>query len=213
MVMSRSFSSGGEKAEEVLRIHIAGRWATDDFSQFFTEFGTLNEMAHFGQVRVDGQSSVSLWRIVRGARPIYSPYWSDPELELTIQTEVEETRLRHFLREVSAHQPLRVKEIEFASPGFTDLAGVGRVVREIRLFAMDIADRFIARPDRALAREEKHQSIVAKKIANAERILKLSDKIDLDPVTRRELIRRALEIDRYVETQIIDGKITSFDEE
>jgi len=79
--------------------------------------------------------------------------------------------------------------------GFTDLAGIGKIVSEIRRFAFGVADRFLAAPDRALAREEKHQTIITKKLANAERLMKLSEKMELDPHTRNLMIRRALEID------------------
>jgi hypothetical protein len=84
-------------------------------------------------------------------------------------------------------------------------------MREVRLFVMDIANRFIAAPDRALAREDKHQSIMTKKLQNAERLLKLSNKVDLDPALKRDLIRRTLETDRYIEDKIIDREITSFE--
>lgn len=52
---------------------------------------------------------------------------------------------------------------------------------------------------------------MTKKLANAERLLKLSNKVDLDPALQRDLIRRTLEIDRYIEDKIIDREITSFE--
>jgi hypothetical protein len=168
-------------------------------------------MASFGEVRIDGQSDLRLWSFRRHQRQVYGSYWPDIDLELELQEEIEESRIRNFLRGVAPHRPLSVKQIKFASPGFSDLVGLAGVVREIRMFVMDVADRFIAAPDRALAREDKHQTIMTKKLANAERLLKLSNKVGLDPDMQRDLIRRALETDRYIEDKIIDGEITSFE--
>lgn len=182
-------------------------WEAQEFARFFTEFEILNEMAIFGNVKVDGQSSLGFFYYERLRAP---KYWQDLEFEGEVQAEVADERLRYFLREATGGRwPLQLKRMEFASPGFTDFAGIGKVVKEVRLFVTDIVDRFITTPDRALAREEKRQSIVAKKIANAEKLMKLADKAGLDPKTRIELIRRAIEVDRYIEDKVIEGRITS----
>jgi Glycosyltransferase (GlcNAc) len=209
MVTSKYFETTGEP-EAVLRVNIAGTWEAQEFAQFFTEFETLNEMANFGAVKVDGQSSLRGFIHYERSQP--PRYWRDMQFEWEVQDGVADERLRYFLRAASGeHWPLRLKRMEFASPGFTDFAGIGKVVKEVRLFVTDIVDRFIAVPDRALAREEKRQSIVAKKIANAEKLMKLYDKTGLDPETRNDLIRRAIEVDRYIEDKIIEGRITSIE--
>ncbi len=197
-------------SEETLRINIDGQWRAEDFSRLFSEFETLNELASFGQVRIDGQSDLRLWRIRLPRSRDRDWYWSEFGSEEELEEEFESARVRVFLRHIAPRRPLIVKEIRFASPGHTDLSGLAGIMREVRLFVMDIADRFIAAPDRALAREDRHQSIMTKKLANAERLLKLSDKVDLDPALQRDLIRRTLETDRYIEDKIIDREITSF---
>jgi hypothetical protein len=197
-------------SEEILRINIDGEWRAEEFAQLFTEFEVLNELASFAQIRVDGQSDLRLWPFRRRRQRDYW-HFSEFDNELDLQEDYEGARVRAFVRSVSPRRPLIVKEIKFASPGHTDLGGLAGIMREVRLFVMDIADRFIAAPDRALAREDKHQSIMTKKLANAERLLKLSNKADLDPALQRDLIRRTLEIDRYIEDKIIDREITSFE--
>jgi hypothetical protein len=198
-------------SEETLRINIDGSWRATEFSRLFSEFETLNELASFGQVRIDGQSDLRLWPMRRPRSRYYDWYWTEFGSEQELEDEFESARVRVFLRRFAPRRPLIVKEIKFASPGHTDLGGLAGIMREIRLFVMDIADRFIAAPDRALAREDKHQSIMTKKLANAERLLKLSNKVDLDPALQRDLIRRTLETDRYIEDKIIDREITSFE--
>jgi hypothetical protein len=105
---------------------------------------------------------------------------------------------------------LRVAQIEYASPGFTDIAGLGRIIAEIRKFVLGITDRIIAIDDRALSREERNQKILALKISNAEKLLKLSDKISIEPEARTALVRRVLQSDSIIEGRLLEGKITSF---
>lgn len=202
----------GTEHEGVLRISIDGRWSVSDFSTFFSRIEVLNELAHFGQISVDGQTSLGVFRSRYASWFRYEPFWSDAEFEMFLEGKAEEETVRDFIREVATPEPLRVRQVQFASPGHTDLGGIGKVIEQIRLFVMAIVERYDAKPDRALAREEKHQTIIAKKMANAEKLLGLAKKMGLDHQTRNMMVRQALELDRYVENQTLDGRITSIED-
>lgn len=50
---------------------------------------------------------------------------------------------------------LRVTRVEFASPGFTDIAGLAAIVREIREFVQFCIEHCASSDDRKLARDQK----------------------------------------------------------
>jgi hypothetical protein len=117
--------------------------------------------------------------------------------------------MRFYVRNPSV---LSVKAIKFGSKGFTDFLGVAGVIKETSKFILGVVDRILAKDDRALAREERLQVVLQKKLANAERLLKLSNKAHLDREARRALLRRVLEADNYIETKILDRQITGVTE-
>jgi hypothetical protein len=188
-----------------LRVAIGGEWTSADFARFFSEMENLHVLAKFGFVKIDGQS-------VHGFRPylVRRPgrYWPDTEFEEEVDEIADRVALDEFLREFVSPDALHVSQIEFASPGFTDLAGAGRAIAELRKFLFGIADRFIASKDRELERESRRQSILKEKIANAERLLKLADKSGMDVDTKNRLVKRALEADYFIESMILQGKVT-----
>ena len=96
-------------------------------------------------------------------------------------------------------------------PGFADLAGLGKVMEQLRIFLTDITDRYLHKKDREIARESAAQDLLAKKIANAEAILKLSDKVGLDGESRRALISEVLGADYFIEGKVLLGQIASIE--
>jgi len=104
---------------------------------------------------------------------------------------------------------LQVRKINYGSPGFADLAGVGKVMEQLRIFVTDITDRFLHKDDRAIARESAAQDLLAKKLKNAESLLKLGEKLGLDPEGKRILVSEILGADYFLEGKVISGQITS----
>jgi hypothetical protein len=192
-----------------LRIEIDGYWTSGDFAKLFSEMELLNEFAHFGETKIDGQTALPL-RYFRGTQPRLSPIWTlDYELEAETESNITEALVKGYIRDFIGYpSDLQVKEVLFASPGFVDLLGAGKIVGHLSKFILGVTDRWLATDDRKLARDHKRQTILRQKIANAESLLKLSNKAGLDADTRRQLIRRVLEVDYYLETKILDGQVT-----
>lgn len=196
----------------ILRIEVDGFWTAADFSKLFDELEVLSEMAAYGDASQDEQQGRILldWGYhFPEMRTRYSRWDTEYDLELEAERHFRETALRRFMNKDSAVPSLQVKEIRFASPGFVDLLGAGRIVGHISKFILGITDRYLAREDRVLAREQTKQKILKAKIANAESLLRLGSKVHMDPEARRQLVRRALEIDEYIESKLIDQKITA----
>lgn len=195
-----------------LRVEIDGHWAAAEFAVLFAEMENLNVMAQFSLLKIDGQTALPFrWRPGRAFH--YENFWYDAEFEEEVRDVIARTELRAYMRDLLGEAwPLQVKEVRFASPGFGDFAGLGRVVAEVRKFALGVTDRFLAKEDRELAREHTRQTILKEKLANAERFLKLADKSGIDRETRNQMLRRVLASDYYLESKVLEGKITDIKE-
>ena len=102
---------------------------------------------------------------------------------------------------------LAIHRLEFASPGFVDIAGLGKIVEQIRIFLTDIYDRHTSREDRKITREIAEQELVAKKIANAEAILKLGKHAGLDKHSSRMLVAEVLKVDKFISDRTASGQL------
>jgi hypothetical protein len=193
-----------------LRLGIDGAWSSAEFSRLFSEFEMLNEMAHFGLTRSDGETMLAFDYLP--SRRVMRELYLDVQTEEHVLALAADAQIQNHIRYVSTPRPLQVIKLEFASPGIVDLLGVGKVIEEVRKFVVEIADRWIAAPDRELERDHKRQQILAEKIANAERLVNLSEKTGLDPEMRRQLVRRLLECDRFIEDKMIEGQITNVEQ-
>lgn len=196
-----------------MRVEISDGWSASEFSELFAQLNFLYEAARFGQVRIDGQSAHPFmpWWFRRRRWPEFAPYYDEESLEdeAILRHRMVERMLSYASSEKVPSPKLEVRRIEFASPGFVDVAGVGKVVKELRLFMTGILDRYLNKEDRKIARQAAAQDLLAKKIMNAENLLKLGEKAGLDPETRQSLVREILTADYYVEGKFITGKITN----
>lgn len=106
---------------EIVRVDIAGEWTTSEFPKFFNELEVLNELAAFGYEgeEVAGQIWPGFWRGISGRPLVFNPTFDLGEgLELAAEDEYRELLLRRFITGYGYETPgLRVKAIEFASPG------------------------------------------------------------------------------------------------
>ena len=73
---------------------------------------------------------------------------------------------------------LTVKRIQFSSPGFTDLAGFGAILSEIRQFIEFIILRYQNSEDRKLARDERKLSIEEKKLSILRQKIEIARELD-----------------------------------
>lgn len=79
---------------------------------------------------------------------------------------------------------LEVQRIQFASPGFTDLAGIAAAIKEVREFIQFLINHFSTSEDRKLDREMKGLEIQEKKL---DLLRKLADLPDILPGKAEDL--------------------------
>ena len=74
---------------------------------------------------------------------------------------------------------LRVEWIKFASPGFTDLAGLGAVIKEVREFLQFLINKILEREDRHLSRQRQRLEIAKLKRERLNELASMSDHADI----------------------------------
>jgi hypothetical protein len=87
--------------------------------------------------------------------------------------------------------PLAVVRINDASPGRVDLAGLGKALEQVRLFLKYLIDLSIQRRWWQLEVEDLGKDVIAKRIENAQRLLRLGEQareLDLSAEQRRALL-------------------------
>jgi hypothetical protein len=103
---------------------------------------------------------------------------------------------------------LMVHRLQFASPGFADLAGFGKIVEQIRIFLTDIYDRIEGKEDKKIARQMAEQDLLAKKIANAEAMLKLGKRAGLDKDRSALLVAEVMKVENFIAAKVEAKQIT-----
>jgi hypothetical protein len=198
----------------ILRLNIGERWSALEFGELMGQLQFIADAALFAQARIDGQTSIffPLRRLRRVPGYYYDPF-IDVEEEMRFEAYQRRVAIQDLFR---SHSPqvsnqLEIKRTQYGSPGFVDLAGIGKVVEQVRMFMTDIMDRYLHREDREIARESAAQDVLAKKIRNAEALMNLYDKAGLGTEAKRVLIAEVLEIDYSIEGKLITGQITSIE--
>ncbi|MEM9320588.1 MAG: hypothetical protein AAGA70_16510 [Pseudomonadota bacterium] len=125
----------------MLRLHIDGDWDAADFAAFFK---SIDELYNYLCVTFERELYPEFGRVYaypfRGGRP-------------------RDLRFR-----------LDVRRIEFASPGFTDLAGLAAAMREIRELLQFVISHAASRKDRKLKREREQLEILRLKLELFEKL-------------------------------------------
>jgi len=198
--------------DQVLRIEIAGQWTASEFSELMSQLEFLYNVAQFSELEFDRRFTWTyLFRRLRGQ----SLYPFDPYLSAQFDLYEESQLVRFDIQRIVRGLPgrelheLTVIRILYASPGFVDLTGLGKEIEQIRLFVMDVIDRYLHREDRRIAQDGATQDVLARKLENAKTLLKLSGKAGIDQETIQMLIRQVLTADYFLEGKVISGKITS----
>jgi hypothetical protein len=124
-----------------LRFEIAENWSANDFAQFFSSVSWLYNLRHYLQFALDfeGRGPRILFGVGLEQGAYSHPFWGRRYLD---NDTLEKIALR-------AGHALRVKRIEFASPGSIDLVGLGEIAGHLKDFVL----RLIERSDTAKARE------------------------------------------------------------
>ena len=106
---------------------------------------------------------------------------------------------------------LAVVRINDASPGRVDLAGVGKALEQVRLFLQCLIDLTIQRRWWRLEVEDLRQDVIARRIENAQRMIRLGDQareLDLSAEETRALLMEVDDRQQRILDAIGEGRVT-----
>lgn len=189
---------------EFLRLKIAESWSVLEFEELMSSLQFLRNIilvSDLGEAGLDPIVSLLVDRAQRTA-DIEPDSWFD-----YVATQFFRAQLQMVSTFAEENYSLAIHRLEFASPGFVDIAGLGKIVEQIRIFLTDIYDRHTSREDRKITREIAEQELVAKKIANAEAILKLGKHAGLDKHSSRMLVAEVLKVDKFISDRTASGQL------
>lgn len=107
------------------------------------------------------------------------------------------------------HERLEVRRIEYGSPGFKDLAGVGEIVRHIKDFVFSIIEHRALRRRRQLEDERKDLENERLRIENARKFVQLAKECGYTESETRKLMAWVDDRQGTFIQLVEDGKITS----
>lgn len=157
---------------ETLRLEIAGSWAVVDMAQFLAtleRFYDIPARAHAGAELPSYPQSVVLSDPMR--------YMGDPWL-------------------LGEEWRLRLLRIRHESPGFVDLIGIGKVVKELRLFTEKLIDLKQERRRQGLEDAYLIEQTQQLKVENLRATMQLLSEADQLGLNEREIRHLALDVDK-----------------
>lgn len=172
---------------DVLRVDLGGQWLVDEFAAMLSDFQRLYEI----RAALDSDVASRLrWGVLQRDRRTDVPPWLAIGVPLV------------------TYSPWRLtlSQVEYASPGFVDLLGAGKIIEQIRIFAQYLLDRPDERKRAALERE-------TMRLQNAQLFLNLERdalEIGLQPGTVRSLLLEVSDTEDRLSGSIEAGRITGF---
>lgn len=181
------------------RIEIAGKWGAAEMARFLSDLAFLYNVRRAldgGEESRPGLLKEFLWWVRRG-RYEGLPRRLDLPWRLPWGWELRE-------------EGLELVRIQHGSPGFVDLAGVGKVVEQLRLFVEKLIDLKAQRRREELENEKLREEIRAQKIANAEKFIEQARRAGVpEEELLRYLIYEVDDVQDRLHRQIEDGKVTN----
>lgn len=119
-----------------------------------------------------------------------------------------------FRRGARKNIEMNLVAFQFSSPGFHDLAGIGKIIEQFRLFVEGMVDRGSRR--RILKAEGRikeydaelrQQELVALKIENAAAFISLCSELELPKERVNEIMPSLLKSTDIIDEDILDGRI------
>jgi hypothetical protein len=107
--------------------------------------------------------------------------------------------------------PIRVRTIQYGSPGFTDLVGLGALTKELREFLQFLILHFREREDRKLTREERRIQITRARLDLMEKLMEIRKSGSRDGLLERSASSSEfLELPKFDEIAlaITEGRLT-----
>jgi hypothetical protein len=186
------------ESTEIIRLEIDGRWSVSEMSRSLAHLEDLYnlrliletmqdewrdwekfnmEFMHFPPFRK------SFKRRMMSPFPFVYPFLQTPVIPLAPD------ELSKLSRMVFPNEQFEVRKIEYGSPGFKDLAGVGEITGHLKDFLVVLLDRWLNRKQRKLQDDEREIRNEGLRIENARQFVQLAKDAGYSEQDLRGLIR------------------------
>jgi hypothetical protein len=180
--------------ERIMRCKIEGSWTTKDMIESLSSFRDLyNIRLGLQVVAEDSRDLEEIFYELQHFPPFRKRLKRRRLHPLLIDTllsgygigVVDPSRLQTL---VLPHEELKVRRIEYASPGFKDLAGLGDIVGHVKDFTLELIKHFSTRTNRNLKDEEQEIHNQALRIQNARSFVALAKECGFEDAEMRKLV-------------------------
>ena len=150
-----------DRSIEIVRLKLDGRWSADDLGQALLSLSDLYDLRLFLESLREDQrdwervynevlhSPFSGHRWKRGSRGWGPTAWMQG-FGGQMPPTLDDAQLSKLSRMFEPEERLEVRRINYASPGFTDLAGIGTVIGHLKDFVLKLVERRDLRRQREL---------------------------------------------------------------
>ena len=184
-----------DESWRLMRFELDGKWSAEEFGQLFVSLSNLydlrmflallrediGEWERYYQGFLDFPPSVRR-RIRRYPYRTLFPFWQQlPNLDDSYLSRLSEL--------IAPEERLRVRQIDYASPGITDLTGMGEVVGHLKDLVLRLIERRDEKRSRDLSEERAALENERLRIANARKFVALGRELGYSKTELRRLIR------------------------
>jgi uncharacterized membrane protein YgcG len=157
-----------DRTPRVLRFTIDGRWTAEEMAAFIS---SVNDLYNVSLIQRVAAEDMPRWERAIYGRVVHGPPDFLPFIpHLIPPPDVLISRLSSL---VMPDEKLQLRKIEFASPGFMDLAGLGQVIGHVKDFVIYIIERIFPPEAKTLANDEQRLKNDALRIHNAREFVSL----------------------------------------
>jgi hypothetical protein len=187
-----------ELDQRILRVEIDGTWTSEEFSDSLWSIGDIYGLRTV--LGIEQQSLKEMEMLYREFLDFPFPFRRLPRrlraaylahglpFPPTFSPLIDPRDPSSSLKLLEPEEQLYVKRIQFGSPGFTDLAGVGDVAGHIKDFLLKLIDLAVTRRQRQLENEEREARVEKLRIENARELVDLAKDCGYSQVEIRQMV-------------------------
>ncbi|MCA9306425.1 MAG: hypothetical protein KDA16_07820 [Phycisphaerales bacterium] len=200
--------------QRIMRCHIEGSWTAKDMAESLIAFRTLYNLRLGLQIIAEDYRDMEEFyfelrhfppfrRRLKGRRPHPLMMQTLLSSSFTLPT----VNPEHIARLLLPQEELLVRRIEYASPGFKDLAGLGEIVGHIKDFTLRLIEHFSSRKSRNLNNEEHEIRNQSLRIQNARDFVALVKECGYDESEVRQIVNGVDDTQDSLIRLISNGKL------
>jgi hypothetical protein len=203
-----------EQTHEILRVEIEGEWTAEEFAKSFRSFDELYSLRALIQVEHESLDELEMYahdfppfmrRFPRRLRALYLargvPFLGVVPPLIDLRAPEAAFGL------LEPQERLRVTRVQFSSPGFKDLAGLGEVVGHVKDFVLRLIDLYVGRDQRRIENEIREADLSSKRLDNARKFVELARDCGYTKTDMRKLVQRTDSRQGDLISLITTGKI------